>query len=146
MHSEFTSWLDAKVKSESTSTVRELITRLTDDSGKLESVIEKASKIVSENTDDFELPLGETDDVLEVLISEWNAYQSSATGMGKAVMVENVKSNAVSQKEITPLKKATGTASGSCINNLIQIEADWNIYSGRNLTSPFISGIAINAP
>ena len=147
-HSEFTSWLDAKVKSEENAEIRKLISNLADDADELDSVIRKASEIVSKNSEDFELPLGKSDDsdVLEVIIDEWKAYQSSSNGMGKAVVVENVKPNAVSQKEVASLKKASNSVSESCMNNLVNIEAGWNTFSQNTAYTPFLSGVAINAP
>lgn len=147
-HSEFTSWLDAKVKTEDNSEIRKLITNLADDAGELESVIRKASEIVSQNSEDFELPFGEseTSDVFDVIIGEWNAYQNSSSGMGKAVFVENLKSNVVSQKEASSLKKSAKSISESCINNLVTVEAGWNTFTDQNFSKPFISGVAINAP
>ncbi|MFY0683291.1 MAG: hypothetical protein JXR20_01965 [Balneola sp.] len=147
-HSEFTSWLDAKVKTEDSSDIRKLITSLADDAGELESVIRKASEIVSQNSEDFELPInGSGDsDVLEVIIDEWNAYQNSSNGMGKAVIIESAKSNAVQQNEALSLSKATKRASVSCRSNSVLLETDWNIFSHNNSSTPFESGVAINAP
>ena len=147
-HSEFTSWLDAKVKSEENAEIRKLISNLADDADELDSVIRKASEIVSKNSEDFELPFGKSDDsdVLEVIIDEWKAYQSSSNGMGKAVVVENVKPNAVSQKEVASLKKASNSVSESCMNNLVNIEAGWDTFSQNTSSIPFESGVAINAP
>jgi hypothetical protein len=147
-HSEFTSWLDAKVKSEENGEIRKLISDLADDADELESVIRKASEIVSKNSEDFELPFGKSgdSDVLEVIIDEWNAYQNSSNGMGKAVIVENIKSNAVSQKDAPSLKKASKSISESCMNNLVTVEAGWDTFSQNTSYTPFLSGVAINAP
>ncbi len=145
-HSEFTSWLDAKVKSEENASVRLLIEDLADDEAELNEVIQKASDIVSENSDDFKFPFSEGEDVYRVIIDEWNAYQNSAAGMGKAVITENVKSNAVSQKEISTLKKSAETVSESCMNNLVGVEINWAILTGEVSHKPFQSGVAINAP
>jgi len=147
-HSEFTSWLDAKVKTEENAEIRKLITDLANDADELESVIRKASEIVSENSEDFELPFGEseTSDVFDVIIDEWNAYQNSSAGMGKAVIIETAKSNAVQQNEAPNLNKASKSVSASCMNNLVTIEAGWNTFSQNTSSLPFISGVAINAP
>jgi thiamine biosynthesis lipoprotein ApbE len=145
-HSEFTSWLDAKVKSEENAKVRSLIESLADDAEELETLIRKASEIVSENSDDFELPVSKDSDVFDVLIGEWNAYQNATSGMGKAVVVENIKSNAVSQKEVAPLKKASKSVLESCMNNLVTVEAGWQTFTDQSYSKPFLSGVAINAP
>lgn len=145
-HSEFTSWLDAKVKTEDNSEIRKLISELADDVEELESVIRKASEIVSENSDDFELPFGEEENVLDVIIDEWNAYQNSSNGMGKAVIIETVKSNAVQQNEALNSSKASKSVSASCMNNLVTLEAGWKIFSQITSSTPFESGVAINAP
>lgn len=147
-HSEFTSWLDAKVKSEENAEIRKLISDLADDADELDSVIRKASEIVSKNSEDFELPFGKSDDsdVLEVIIDEWKAYQSSSNGMGKAVVIENIKPNAVSQKEVASLKKGANSISESCMNNLVNVEAGWDTFSQNTSSIPFESGVAINAP
>lgn len=148
VHSEFTSWLDAKVKTEDNAEVRKLISDLADDADELESVIRKASEIVSENSEDFELPFDESENsnVFEVIIDEWNAYQSSSNGMGKAVILETVKSNAVQQNEGPSLSKASKTVSASCLNNLVTLEAGWKTFSQITSSTPFESGVAINAP
>ena len=147
-HSEFTSWLDAKVKSEENVEIRKLISDLADDADELDSVIRKASEIVSKNSEDFELPFGKSDDsnVLEVIIDEWKAYQSSSNGMGKAVVIENIKPNAVSQKEASSLKKGANSISETCMNNLVSIESGWDTFSQNTSYTPFLSGVAINAP
>lgn len=147
-HSEFTTWLDAKVKSEDNAEIRKLISDLADDVDELDSVIRKASELVSANSDVFELPFGESEssDVLEVIIDEWNAYQNSSAGMGKAVIVETVKSNAVQQNDAPSLNKASKNVSASCMNNLVIIEAGWNTFSQNTSSTPFLSGVAINAP
>lgn len=147
-HSEFTSWLDAKVKSEENDEIRKLISDLADDADVLDSVIKKASEIVSKNSEDFELPISKSDntDVLEVIIDEWNAYQTSSNGMGKAVVIENVKPSAVSQKEAASVKKASNSISESCLNNLVNLDAGWDIFSQNTSSIPFESGVAINAP
>ncbi len=146
VHSEFTSWLDAKVKSEENASLRLLIEDLADDETELNEVIRKASDIVSENSDDFELPFSEGEDAYRVIIDQWNAYQNSAAGMGTAVITENIKSNAVSQKEISTLKKSPKTVSESCIKNLVGLETNWEILTGEVSQRPFQSGVAINAP
>jgi len=148
VHSEFTSWLDAKVKTEENAEIRKLITDLANDTEELESVIKKASEIVSAHSDEFELPFGESEssNVLEVIIDEWNAYQNSSAGMGKAVIIETAKSNAVQQNEAPNLNKASKSVSASCMNNLVTIEAGWNTFSQNTSSLPFISGVAINAP
>lgn len=147
-HSEFTTWLDAKVKSEENVSVRSLIEELADDGVELNEVIRKASEIVSKNSDDFELPVSEDTNALDVIIQEWNAYQTASSGMGKAVIIENAKSNAISQKETSPLKKPVKAVSESCLKNPIKIETNWDILTGQKSHSytPFLSGVAINAP
>ena len=111
-------------------------------------MIRKASEIVSKNSEDFELPFGESDDsdILEVIIDEWKAYQSSSSGMGKAVIIENIKPNAISQKEAGSLKKVANSISESWMNNLVTIEAGWDTFSQNTSYTPFLSGVAINAP
>jgi thiamine biosynthesis lipoprotein ApbE len=145
-HSAFTSWLDAKVKTEENAEIRKLITDLSSETEELESVIRKASEIVSQNSDEFELPVSDDSDVFDVILDEWNAYQNSTSGMGKAVVVENIKSNAVSQKEAASLKKTSKSISESCLNNLATVEAGWNTFTAQNFSKPFKSGVAINAP
>ena len=92
------------------------------------------------------MPVSDDANVFDVIIDEWNSYQNSSAGMGKAVVVESVKSNAVSQKEAASLKKASKSISESCMNNLVTVEAGWNTFTLQNFSKPFISGVAINAP
>lgn len=146
VHTEFASWLNAKVKTENDSSVRQLIDELSYDKSELNEVIRKASDIVSNNSDDFELPVSDDDSVLEVIIDQWNAYQNAAAGMGKAVITENVKSNAISQKDGLSQKKFTKVISETCLNNLVSVEAGWNSFTAQKLPVPFKSGVAINAP
>lgn len=145
-HTEFASWLNAKVKSDNDSSVRRLIDELSYDTAELNEVIRKASDIVSENSDDFELPMSDENSVLEVIIDQWNAYQNATAGMGKAVITESTKSNALPQKEGFSQKKISKVISESCLNNLVTVESGWNTFTAQNLPVPFKSGVAINAP
>ncbi len=148
MHNAFTSWLDAKVISEQNSDVKRLIGDLSSDTSELEEVIRKASEIISENPDDFEFPLSDDShsDIFDVLIKEWEDYQNSNAGMGKAVLLEPAKTGAIQQSEAKNLSKSVKTVAASCLNNLVKVEAGWETFTSTTSQTPHLSGVAINAP
>src|SRR5690606_2760426 len=62
----------------------------------LDVVIRKASELIHNHADDFEIPGSErtdssTEEVYQLLITEWNNYQNTGSGMGNAVFFENLK-------------------------------------------------------
>jgi hypothetical protein len=61
-------------------------------------------------------------------------------------VIENIKPNAVSQKEASSLKKGANSISETCMNNLVSIESRWDTFSQNTSYTPFLSGVAINAP
>lgn len=92
----FANWLETVVKKERAAHIQQQIFELKESDASLASLIEKASEMVSRNNDDFNLPIGDetsnTDEVYNLLIVEWNSYQTG-NGMGKASNPKALKSN-----------------------------------------------------
>lgn len=97
-HDAFTSWLKSNLKTSDNTSVVDQLKVLSASDEELESVIRQASALVKAHAEDFELPVDSKSqnegDVFQVLLKEWNAYQSSS-GMGKAVVIKQAKPNSV---------------------------------------------------
>jgi hypothetical protein len=91
----FTSWLQATLKTSNNTEVIDQIHQLSHVDVEIESVIRKASSLVRNHAEDFNLPVSpESDDeneVFHVLLKEWTAYQNSSTGMGNAVLIKQAQ-------------------------------------------------------
>ncbi len=94
-HDAFTSWLQSNLKSGNNTSVLDQIKGLQTHDGELESVIRKASVLVKANAEDFKLPVDtkskDENEVFQVLLKEWKAFQYSSTGMGKAVIIKQAQ-------------------------------------------------------
>ncbi len=94
----FASWLHTVVKKGDVDSdnLRQELFKLRRSDNSLNTLIQKASKIVSQNNDDFNLPLDEgnnnSEEIYNLLVLEWNSYQTG-NGMGKASVPSNIKSN-----------------------------------------------------
>lgn len=94
----FASWLNTVVKKGEVDSdnVRQQLYKLKKADDSLDTLIQKASEIVSRNNEDFNLPLdgksSNSDEVYDLLIWEWNFYQTG-NGMGKASVPTTIKSN-----------------------------------------------------
>ena len=94
----FASWLDTVVKKGDIGSddLRKQLYNLKESNGSLNTLIQKASEIVSRHNEDFDLPLNTSDAdsevVYDLLIWEWNSYQTG-NGMGKASIPATLKSN-----------------------------------------------------
>ncbi len=143
----FTSWLDGHLKSDDSNDVREQLRELGGEEEALEELIRKASEVVALHTEHFELPFSSSDkdQVFDLLITEWNAYQNSSTGMSKAVMPETSKSSAV-QLDGKTLSKATAASAPDCSASGLPVLNSWDAMIPPNTLLPLQSGIAINAP
>ncbi len=98
-HDAFAAWLQSNLKSSTNTNVADQIRGLSNADGKLESVIRQASALVKAHADDFELPVDtqtkDENEVFQLLLTEWNNYQNSSTGMGKAVIIKQAQPNSV---------------------------------------------------
>lgn len=92
----FADWLETTVKKGDVETLQKQIYQLKKTGGSLNTLIQEASRIVSRHNDEFNLPLDErnsdSDQIYNLLISEWNSYQAG-NGMGKASVPKTVISN-----------------------------------------------------
>ncbi|HET8864296.1 MAG TPA: hypothetical protein VFM80_01280 [Gracilimonas sp.] len=147
----FAVWLQSNLKSSSSTIVVDQIRGLSAADGKLESVIREASALVKANADDFELPVNsqsqDENEVFQLLLKEWNAYQSSSSGMGKAVLIKQAQPNSV-----LPVDGFSfGNKSATHQQNIIIADAGISMEqihapTHRFYLSPLSSGTAINAP
>ncbi len=149
--SAFALWLKSNLKASTSVDVTKQIQRLSDDQDEIESVIRKASEIVSAHAEDFELPLNsqsqDQNEVFRLLLKEWNAYQHASAGMGKAVIIKQAQPQSLlpvdgpawGGKAITHLQNHVNTSSGF----LYEVA---NAPSPSYHTSPLSGGTAIGAP
>lgn len=100
-HAAFTSWLGSHLKNVD-SEAHLALEKLSKDNAALDEVIRKASELVASHSDDFTLPLdaasdeqGESEDMYHLLLEQWNHFQNSEAGMGKAIFVEAAKSTTI---------------------------------------------------
>ncbi|MEX0722771.1 MAG: hypothetical protein WD053_02785 [Gracilimonas sp.] len=150
-HDAFASWLQSNLKSSTNVEITDQIRGLSKADGQLESVIREASALVKANADEFELPVNsqsqDENEVFRVLLKEWNAYQSSSSGMGKAVLIKQTQPNSV-----LPVDGFSfGTKSVSQQHNVVIADAGISLKHEIAPTNsfhliPISGGTAINAP
>jgi hypothetical protein len=150
-HDAFAAWLQSNLKSSTNTNVADQIRGLSNADGKLESVIRQASALVKAHADDFELPVDtqtkDENEVFQLLLTEWNNYQNSSTGMGKAVIIKQAQPNSVlpvdgfsfGHKSLTSQHSAVFADAG--INGQQIFATSHSFY-----ISPLSGGTAINAP
>lgn len=152
-HEAFTSWLGSHLKN-SDSEAHQALENLSKDHSELDEVIRKASELVSNHADEFSLPLESesdendgSDDMYHLLLEQWNHFQNSEAGMGKAIFVESAKSNTI-------LPNDGKFASIAGISNRIPTAEqypdiktrDAQDYNSSFQLRPMASGTAIGAP
>lgn len=148
----FTSWLGSHLKTQNDTVLHE-IEALSENSSELETVIRRASELVYSHSEDFKLPVSENDehsseeDLYHLLLTEWNNYQTSGSGMGKAVFLQNIKPQTVLPSDghyfSSALSKNALTFDLDHVTDLGSHElAAGNEY----ILSPLKSGTAIGAP
>lgn len=150
-HDAFASWLQSNLKSSTNSSVADQIRGLSSTDEKIESVIRQASALVKAHADDFELPVDtqskDENEVFQLLLKEWNNYQNSSTGMGKAVIIKQAQPHSVlpvdgfsfGNKSLTSQHTAMFADAGISGEQVIATSHSFYI-------SPLSSGTAINAP
>lgn len=98
-HEAFTEWLQSHLKAQSDDVVSDKISELTFSDESFDAVLMKASLLVKSHLQDFELPVdkqeADQNEVFQLLLSEWNAFQDFAKGMGKSVTIKNSKPHSV---------------------------------------------------
>lgn len=96
-HEAFASWLESQLKTsqEVDAPLRSQIQALSFEDGELDRVIQKASELVKNHSDDFELPLNKQpenpEEIFHLLVQSWNSYQHASEGMGNAVLIKPAK-------------------------------------------------------
>ncbi|MEX0844137.1 MAG: hypothetical protein WD022_02605 [Balneolaceae bacterium] len=150
-HDAFAAWLQSNLKSESNAFVAQQIKSLHHQDDKLESIIRQASALVKAHADDFELPFNSEsqneNEVFQVLLKEWNAFQNATSGMGKAVLIKQANPHSIlpvdgmnfSGKSVTQIHTPMLNDSDQ---NIDPISAPFFNY----YLSPLSGGIAIGAP
>lgn len=149
-HAAFTSWLGTHLKNDNSEAHQKLSDLSKNQSG-LEETIRKASELVSTHADDFEFPVGTEDEspeqVFHLLLKQWNHFQNSEAGMGKAVLVESVKPTTIlpNDGKIVASSLSKTQISGSKTSSEF-ISNPETTLSSSYLLSPLKSGTAIGAP
>ena len=151
-HSAFTSWLGSHLKTQDHDVLDELES-LSEEVGELETVIRKASELVFSHSDDFKLPVSEEgeesskDEVYHLLLTQWNNYQSSGSGMGKAVFIQNIKPQTILPTDGHFLSSVLTKQSMHYDVDEVSDLGDHELASGNAyILSPLKSGTAIGAP
>jgi hypothetical protein len=149
-HSAFTNWLESHLKTPDEN-VLDRLDELSSQESDLDSVIREASELVTTYRDDFELPASQEDaseeENYQVLLTEWKNYQTSGSGMGKAVLIQNIKPQTILPSDGHFLASALNKRSiGHQEPELSELYTQ-ELSSGNSyILSPFKSGTAINAP
>lgn len=150
-HDAFTSWLQSNLKSGNNTSVLDQIKGLQAHEGELESVIRKASALVKANAEDFKLPVDtaskDENEVFQVLLKEWKAFQYSSAGMGKAVLIKQAQPYSLlpidgftfGSKSIAQYQKPEPSEAGFPFEYFSVPAFNYQI-------SPLSGGIAIGAP
>ncbi len=149
---QITSWLLTFAdESKSDQASEKLRAALSDDSQNLESVLIRASEVIANNPDLFNIPNNAdesgNEEVLRVLLSQWNQHQETG-GMSKGIQAERNRAATTSTYEHTNPKFSYSDAlqtlksAGNYISEL---------YPGLSkllglVIRPLIDGISINAP
>lgn len=148
----FAFWLESHLKTQN-DTVLDEIEALSNNSKELESVIREASELVLSYSDDFELPIANDsdesskEDLYHLLLTEWNNYQNSASGMGKAVFVQSIKSQTILPSDSHFFSSAvTKKLTHYDIDQITDLNSHELSSSNAFILSPHKSGTAIGAP
>src|SRR5690554_5101464 len=98
-HGEFALWLQSHLKTQTNSEVVEKISEFSFSDEQFDIILLKASQLVQDHIQDFQLPhkrdTADENEMLRLLISEWNAFQDFSKGMGKAVVIKQYKPNSI---------------------------------------------------
>lgn len=147
----FTTWLGSHLKTQD-DTVLGKIDALGNEDSELETLIRKASKLVHTNSDDFELPVSDETESSEealyfVILTEWNNYNDSSSGMGTAVLVKHLKPQTVLPSDSHFLAYGIHkNSSGFNLDLPFELYSQNSAISKSHILSPLKSGTAIGAP
>lgn len=147
----FASWLQSNLKSGTNASVADQIRGLSNADDKLESVIREASAFVKAHADDFELPVDTQSknehEVFQLLLTEWNNYQNSSTGMGKAVIIKQTQSSSALPVDGLSFGNNALTSHHSATFATSNIAGEQVVATTHSFyISPLSGGTAINAP
>lgn len=148
----FTFWLESHLKTQNDKILNQ-IEALSNDTEELEFVIRKASELVLNHSEDFELPVSENsnesseEDLYHILLTEWNNYQNSSSGMGKAVFIQNIKPQTILPTDAQFFSSAlTKKLSHYDVDHVTDLNSHELASSATYILSPLKSGTAIGAP
>lgn len=149
--SAFTQWLDQNVKVESddlNSDLRDRIREMPNEAANLWTLIQDASKLISENEKDFRIaPFtseSQQDQVTTWLIGQWSSYKHQQTNT-KAVLPKIVAPVYKWLTQLTPINASFSESAAISAPKLrIEIVSITDVII--SLFSPPSSGISINAP
>ena len=149
-HTAFTHWLGTHLKDDNSEVQKELAA-ISSEHSEFESVLRKASVLVSSHSDDFEFPVSNkelsSEDIYQVLISTWNDYRNMGAGMGKAIFVESLKTQTILPNDGKIVISSTTNQRKTELKNpstyLVNAENSLNLSF---FLSPLESGTAIGAP
>ena len=150
-HAAFTNWLGSHLKTNNDGVIDQIDALNTQD-GELEAVIRKASELVYDHADEFKIPGSDTDssteeDVYQLLLTEWNNFRNSGNGMGKAVLVENIKPQTVLPGDGYSFASTTAKTQPDVDTYRYKVSTAPDYTSSEQYTlSPLKSGTAIGAP
>lgn len=150
-HDAFATWLQSNLKSSTNTNVSDQIRGLTSADEKLESVIRQASVLVKAHADDFELPVDtqskDENEVFQLLLKEWNNYQNSSTGMGKAVIIKQAQPHSVLPVDGFSFGNKSLTSQQTAIFANTDVIGEQVLASSHSFyITPLSGGTAINAP
>lgn len=149
---QITSWLLTFAdQSKSDLASEKLRAALSDDTQNLESALLRASEVIANNPDLFNIPNNAdesgNEEVLRVLLSQWNQHQETG-GMSKGIQAERSRAATTSTYEQTQPKYGYTDALHTLKSGANYIS---DLYPGLGkllsfVIRPLIDGISINAP
>jgi hypothetical protein len=149
----FTNWLQSHLKTNlDNDKVKEQIRELSyTDEEELESVIRRASVLVKNHSDDFEIPINSESEneqeVFKILLKSWNNYQQSSSGMGKAVIIKQAQPYSVLPVDGLAFHANSPSAQQQFLYSKsgVNIEQQPVLFHNFHI-SPLSGGTAIGAP
>lgn len=124
---------------------------LSSESDNFESILARASVVMAENPDLFNIPNNKdgssNEDVFKVLITQWNQQQETG-GMAKAVQVDRSRATTTAPYENISLRhgyRSTLNILDTATDFLVEALPGAADFLGRILR-PLVDGISINAP
>lgn len=146
----FANWLQSVAKKTHASELDHKLSSLKNSHINLYQLIEEASLIVSQNNDDFNLPLDDSsasDKVHHILLVEWNQFQTgnSMTAIPPVPAIKTFVSFQ-SPKVFTGTIDAFFRSDGLVTHCNSGVINDLSFFSTPYIRTPMVGGIAIGAP